>query len=249
MKTLSMILLLIAGTVHAEMTLQAPQTAVVGELVRFESSGSDEVAWKCIQETSDFEAIGPKAFFSARQTGTYTFVLAGIVDEKPVILTHTLVVSKDSKPEPPKPPAPNPPAPNPPAPNPPAPPAPPVPPAPNPPAPVPPVPPAPKPDPPKPAPVDLSQVEVKLKEVAPADKEAGPKLAQCFRALAESAVPADQMLAETVAGLKRATADDPKWTPYLEVLAAYVDTLDLKTREDFKREWPKLATIVERSLQ
>ena len=215
MRTL-LLLLLLAAPVQAEMTLQAPQSAVIGELVRFESAGSDEVSWKCIQDTSDFEAVGNRAFFSARTAGTYIFVVAGIVDDKPVILTHTLVVTKEAKP--PEPPKPEPPKP-----------------APEP----------PKPEPPK----DLSQVEIKLKEVAPENKEAGPKLAQCFRALAESAVPADQMLASTVEGLKRATQDDPKWAPYLEVLAAYADTLDLKSKDDYKREWPKLADMVERSLK
>jgi hypothetical protein len=64
----------------AQIVLNAPSTARVGELVRLDASDSsaDSFKWLLVPESVDFEvyAEGRKAVFSAREKGEYLFIVA-----------------------------------------------------------------------------------------------------------------------------------------------------------------------------
>jgi hypothetical protein len=76
------------------------------------------------------------------------------------------------------------------------------------------------------------------------------KLAQSFRALSEVQVPIDKLLEETVAANKRALGDSlESWKPYLDILSTYIDSLDLKTRNDYKKAWLEIAELIEKSMR
>lgn len=76
----------------AKIVLNAPSSARVGELVRLDASASsaDSFKWVLVPESVDFEvyAEGKKAIFSAREKGTYLFIVAaargGSVDIKTI---------------------------------------------------------------------------------------------------------------------------------------------------------------------
>ena len=65
---------------EASVVLEAPSKARIGELIRFDASGSvaNSFEWRLVPQTPDFEVYdgGAKACFSARAPGEYQFVLA-----------------------------------------------------------------------------------------------------------------------------------------------------------------------------
>jgi len=91
---LTLFLILLPISVQAELSVKAPATAVIGELVRLEAS-SEGVVWGLITEEGqkDFEADGKKAYFSARKGGDYQFIAVGIENGKPVFKIHKLQVA------------------------------------------------------------------------------------------------------------------------------------------------------------
>lgn len=78
----------------AKVVLLTPATAKVGELVRFDASGSMAAAYKWIAPTGDFEVYdaGRKAVFSARKEGTYQFTLAVAFNDTLDVKTFTITV-------------------------------------------------------------------------------------------------------------------------------------------------------------
>jgi len=91
---LSVLILFVSSVSSAEIILKAPDTCVVGELVRIDASESlsEELKFEVIPETPDFEAVGKKAFFSSRTGGDYLIIVAGSEDNKPVLMTHVIHV-------------------------------------------------------------------------------------------------------------------------------------------------------------
>lgn len=89
----------------AQIVLNAPSTARVGELVRLDASESsaDSFKWLLVPESVDFEvyAEGRKAVFSARQSGEYLFIVAvarkGTVD---VVTWLLRVIGPPEQPQP-----------------------------------------------------------------------------------------------------------------------------------------------------
>lgn len=81
---------------QAQLTIQAPDKAKIGELVKFDVSESvaDSFKWTVKPTTDDFLTYddGARAVFSARKAGTYQFIIAcakgGTVD----VLIHTVTV-------------------------------------------------------------------------------------------------------------------------------------------------------------
>lgn len=81
-------------TAEAKIVLVAPSTARIGELVRFDVSGSaaDSFKWLLVPMSEDFLVYdsGARAVFSARTAGEYRFVIAvaknGVVD----VVTHVV---------------------------------------------------------------------------------------------------------------------------------------------------------------
>jgi hypothetical protein len=67
--------------------IEAPENAVVGELVRLKETAT-EVVWQVEPATPDFEAVGNRAFFSARAKGDYLVIAASVKDGKPSLSTH-----------------------------------------------------------------------------------------------------------------------------------------------------------------
>jgi hypothetical protein len=82
----------------SDISLKAPDSCEIGELVRLDASESDSetLIWEVIPETPDFEAVGKKAFFSSRRTGEYLFIIAGSEDNKPVLHTHKVYIQGKS---------------------------------------------------------------------------------------------------------------------------------------------------------
>jgi hypothetical protein len=87
----------------AQIVLQAPSTARVGELVRLDASESsaDSFKWLLVPESVDFEvyAEGQKAVFSARVPGEYLFIVAVAKEGSVDVVTWLLRVI--GPPEPP----------------------------------------------------------------------------------------------------------------------------------------------------
>lgn len=81
---------------QAQLTIQAPDKAKIGELVKFDVSESvaDSFKWTVKPTTDDFLTFddGARAVFSGRKAGTYQFIIAcakgGTVD----VLIHTVTV-------------------------------------------------------------------------------------------------------------------------------------------------------------
>ena len=82
--------------VKAKVVLVAPLSARIGELVRFDATGSsaDSYKWRLIPGSADFEAFagGARAVFSARNAGTFQFVLAVAKAETVDVMVHTVKV-------------------------------------------------------------------------------------------------------------------------------------------------------------
>ena len=81
---------------EAKIVLEAPSTARVGELVRFDVSASvaDSFEWLVVPPSQDFEvyAEGRKAVFSARMEGEYQFIVACAKDGTVDVVQHVIVV-------------------------------------------------------------------------------------------------------------------------------------------------------------
>lgn len=94
-------------------TIDGPETAVVGELVRLKVVGEfTSVVWAADPPTLDFEGVegGGRAFFSGRQPGLTKFWLAAVDATGQVHLTHLELQVGEIGPEPePDPPDPDPP--------------------------------------------------------------------------------------------------------------------------------------------
>jgi hypothetical protein len=84
----------------AEVIIDAPIEAKVGQMVRFDvskSSGS-MYKWKVIPSTTNFETYenGRKACFSSETPGEYTFVVACALNGSVDVKTHTLKITGDT---------------------------------------------------------------------------------------------------------------------------------------------------------
>lgn len=81
----------------------APSTCEVGELVRFETSGStvNSYRWKIVPESDDFLVVegGELAVFSGREPGTYTIIVAAATDNVVALHVHMLRVTSEASPE------------------------------------------------------------------------------------------------------------------------------------------------------
>lgn len=78
----------------ASITLTAPETAKIGELVTLDASASNAASFKWIAPTPDFSVIegGRKAVFSARKAGSYQFTLAVALRDTVDVQTFTIKV-------------------------------------------------------------------------------------------------------------------------------------------------------------
>jgi len=88
----------------AEVVIDGPTEAKVGQLVRFDLSKSSGTMfkWKVIPSTTNFESYegGRKAVFSADAPGEYTFVVACSLNGTVDVKTHTLKVGTGPAPPP-----------------------------------------------------------------------------------------------------------------------------------------------------
>jgi hypothetical protein len=86
----------VAPQEEAKIVLEAPSTARVGELVRFDVSDSvaDSFEWLVVPPSQDFEvyAEGRKAVFSARMEGEYQFIVACAKDGTVDVIQHVVRV-------------------------------------------------------------------------------------------------------------------------------------------------------------
>ena len=92
---MNVLLLLFAVVTQApasEIELKAPETCVIGELVRLDASKSEAVIWEVVPPTPDFQAVGNIAFFSSRAGGDYLIVVASTNGGKPLLKTHKIHV-------------------------------------------------------------------------------------------------------------------------------------------------------------
>ncbi len=80
----------------AKIMLKAPEEAEVGELVRFDLTGSvaQSFKWRMVPATVDFEIFcdGERTVFSARKPGTYMFIIACAYNGTVDIVTHTVTI-------------------------------------------------------------------------------------------------------------------------------------------------------------
>lgn len=102
MRYLCLILALLATPALADIKLNAPTDAQVGELIRLDATEStcEDLIWEVIPETEDFEAVGKKAFLSSRAGGEYLIIIAGSEENKPVLHTHRVYVEPLVPPDP-----------------------------------------------------------------------------------------------------------------------------------------------------
>jgi len=101
------------GTI-AKIVISAQESAEVGELVRFDVSGStaDSFKWVLVPESIDFEVYdeGKQAVFSARHPGEYMFIVGCAYEGTIDIVTHIITIEGDQpgpSPIPPNPDIPN----------------------------------------------------------------------------------------------------------------------------------------------
>jgi hypothetical protein len=96
----------------AEVVIDAPAEARIGQLVRFDLSKSSgtQFKWKSIPTNTNFEIFdgGKKACFSAEVDGVYTFVVACALNNTVDVKTHTIKVGSNPAPAPNPEPAPSP---------------------------------------------------------------------------------------------------------------------------------------------
>jgi hypothetical protein len=81
---------------EAKLVLVAPTSARIGELVRFDLSGSNaaKFKWKVAEGIRDFEVYdaGARAVFSARKAGEYQFIVACAMGDTVDVITHVVKV-------------------------------------------------------------------------------------------------------------------------------------------------------------
>lgn len=86
----------------AQIVIVAQDMAEIGELVRFDLSGStaQSFKWLMVPETVDFETYnnGQSAVFSARKPGSYMFIVACAYDGSVDVATHTVVIEGQTDP-------------------------------------------------------------------------------------------------------------------------------------------------------
>jgi hypothetical protein len=86
----------------AEIVLNAPEKAEVGELVRFDLAGStgQSYKWLMVPATIDFEVFceGKRTVFSARKPGVYMFIIGCAYDGTVDVITHTVTITGPSDP-------------------------------------------------------------------------------------------------------------------------------------------------------
>jgi len=89
-----------SDSVSASAAIEAKETASVGELIRLRATGTEATAysWVVVPPTEDFEAIGDRAFLSARGPGQFTIVLAIATTEGVEQVTHVVVIGDGPKP-------------------------------------------------------------------------------------------------------------------------------------------------------
>lgn len=89
-----LLLLLLPSVGFAEIKLTAPESCVVGELVRLDATASDSetLEWRIVPDSPDFQPVGKTAFFSSRQGGDFLIIVAGSEQDKPVLHTHFIHV-------------------------------------------------------------------------------------------------------------------------------------------------------------
>lgn len=87
----------------AEIVLNAPKKAEVGELVRFDLTGSTGQAykWLMVPATVDFEVFceGKLTVFSARKPGTYMFIIGCAYNGTIDVVTHSVTITGSSYPD------------------------------------------------------------------------------------------------------------------------------------------------------
>lgn len=76
-----------------KLVLTVQDTCEVGELVRMSTEGSDvdNVTWRIIPSTDDFEVIDGRAFFSAREPGEFLVIVAAAKGGKAFVEHRTIV--------------------------------------------------------------------------------------------------------------------------------------------------------------
>lgn len=88
----------------ARMVMDAPTSGVVGELIRLDVSKSiaDSFKWLLVPESIDFEVYnnGSRAVFSAREAGSYMFIVACAKDGRVDVITHIVAVTKPGESDP-----------------------------------------------------------------------------------------------------------------------------------------------------
>jgi hypothetical protein len=81
---------------EAKLVLVAPSVCRIGELVRFDVSGSTAASfkWILVPDLSDFEVYdaGARAVFSARKAGEYRFIVACAKGDSIDVVTHVVKV-------------------------------------------------------------------------------------------------------------------------------------------------------------
>ena len=87
----------------AEIVLNAPKKAEVGELVRFDLTGStgQSYKWLMVPATVDFEVFceGKLTVFSARKPGTYMFIIGCAYNGTIDVVTHIVTITGPSNPD------------------------------------------------------------------------------------------------------------------------------------------------------
>jgi hypothetical protein len=88
----------------AKIVITAPTSGVVGELIRMDVSKSqaDSFKWLLVPESVDFEVYdnGRRAVFSARETGSYMFIVACAKDGMVDVATHVVTITQPGEPDP-----------------------------------------------------------------------------------------------------------------------------------------------------
>jgi len=192
MKTLFILLVLLATPCLAEIKLKAPDTCVIGELIVFDAleSDSEVLVWEIVPPTEDFKARGKEAFFSSRQDGDYLIIIAG---SGPVLLVHSIHVQGSNS-------------------------------------------------------LDSRIKELLKKVVTTNGREEAIKLAQSFRGVTGTSI--TEILDATAKANRAALGDSlGNWIPFLDGLAAYLDSTNLESRDDYIKTWNAIADAIERHVK
>ncbi len=74
-------------------TIEAEDTAAVGQLIRLRATGeATNIEWYIVPRTEDFQAVGDRAFLSARGPGQFTVILDIETDGLHRQVTHVVVI-------------------------------------------------------------------------------------------------------------------------------------------------------------